>query len=50
MAAHCVNLIVLWNASYFIASYGGITVWVLRKYIESQDRPDRQKWRCLLPS
>ncbi len=30
---------VLWNGSYFIASCGGVTVSVLRKYIESQDRP-----------
>ncbi|MDY6938616.1 MAG: IS200/IS605 family transposase [Cyanobacteriota bacterium] len=29
----------LWNESYFIASCGGVTVSVLKKYIESQDRP-----------
>jgi putative transposase len=31
---------VLWNESYFIASCGGVTVSVLRKYIESQNAPD----------
>lgn len=29
----------LWNESYFIASCGGVTVSVLRKYIENQDNP-----------
>ena len=28
---------VLWNESYFIASCGGVTVSVLKKYIEQQD-------------
>ena len=28
---------VFWNESYFIASCGGVTVSVLRKYIEQQD-------------
>ena len=31
---------VLWNESYFIASCGGVTVSVLRKYIEHQDSPE----------
>jgi len=31
---------VLWNESYFIASCGGVTVSVLRKYIEEHDTPD----------
>lgn len=31
---------VLWNESYFIASCGGVTVSILRKYIEGQDTPD----------
>jgi putative transposase len=31
---------VLWNESYFIASCGGVTVSILRKYIEGQDPPD----------
>jgi putative transposase len=31
---------VLWNESYFIASCGGVTVSILRKYIEGQDAPD----------
>jgi len=31
---------VLWNESYFIASCGGVTVSVLRKYIENQDSLD----------
>ncbi|MEN9230111.1 MAG: transposase, partial [Thermostichus sp. DG02_5_bins_236] len=31
---------VLWNESYFIASCGGVTVSVLKKYIENQDAPD----------
>ncbi|EAW38046.1 transposase [Lyngbya sp. PCC 8106] len=30
---------VLWNGSYFIASCGGVTVDVLRKYIEGQEVP-----------
>lgn len=31
---------VLWNESYFIASCGGVTVSVLRRYIEEQDTPE----------
>ena len=31
---------VFWNESYFIASCGGVTVSVLRKYIEQQDSPE----------
>lgn len=31
---------VLWNESYFIASCGGVTVSILRKYIEEQDTPE----------
>lgn len=31
---------VLWNESYFIASCGGVTVSVLRRYIEQQDSSD----------
>lgn len=31
---------VFWNESYFIASCGGVTVSVLKKYIEHQDSPD----------
>lgn len=31
---------VFWNESYFIASCGGVTVSVLKKYIEHQDTPD----------
>lgn len=31
---------VFWNASYFIASCGGVTVSILRKYIEKQDTPN----------
>jgi putative transposase len=31
---------VLWNESYFIASCGGVTVSVLKKYIEHQDSPE----------
>jgi hypothetical protein len=30
---------VLWNESYFIASCGGVTVSVLRQYIENQGTP-----------
>ena len=30
---------VLWNESYFIASCGGVTISVLKKYIENQDAP-----------
>lgn len=30
---------VLWNESYFIASCGGVTISVLKKYIENQDVP-----------
>jgi putative transposase len=30
---------VFWNGSYFIASCGGVTVDVLRKYIEGQEVP-----------
>ena len=29
----------LWNESYFVASCGGVTVSMLRQYIENQDRP-----------
>lgn len=31
---------VLWNGSYFIASCGGVTVETLKKYVESQNKPD----------
>lgn len=31
---------VLWNESYFIASCGGVTVSILKKYIEHQDSPE----------
>jgi putative transposase len=31
---------VLWNKSYFIASCGGVTVSVLRQYIENQATPE----------
>lgn len=31
---------VFWNESYFIASCGGVTVTVLKRYIEKQDSPD----------
>jgi len=30
---------VFWNESYFIASCGGVTVSILKKYIEEQDTP-----------
>ncbi|WP_293198113.1 MULTISPECIES: transposase, partial [unclassified Microcoleus] len=30
---------VLWSSSYFIASCRGVTVSILRKYIENQDSP-----------
>lgn len=30
---------VLWNESYFIASCGGVTISVLKKYIENQNVP-----------
>lgn len=29
-----------WNKSYFIASCGGVTVSVLKKYVQGQDTPD----------
>ena len=31
---------VLWSESYFIASCGGVTVSVLRQYIEQQNTPE----------
>jgi REP element-mobilizing transposase RayT len=30
---------VLWNSSYFMASCGGVTISVLKKYIENQNTP-----------
>ncbi len=30
----------LWSGSYFISSCGGVTVDVLKKYVQQQDRPD----------
>ncbi|MEB3192796.1 MAG: IS200/IS605 family transposase [Snowella sp.] len=30
---------VFWNSSYFIASCGGVTISVLKQYIENQDSP-----------
>lgn len=30
---------VFWNESYFIASCGGVTVSILKKYIEAQETP-----------
>jgi REP element-mobilizing transposase RayT len=32
---------VFWNESYFIASCGGVTVEVLKKYVQSQGEFDR---------
>jgi putative transposase len=31
---------VLWNESYFIASCGGVTISMLKKYIEDQNTPE----------
>ncbi len=31
---------VLWNESYFIASCVGVTISVLKQYIENQDTPE----------
>lgn len=31
---------VFWNGSYFIASCGGVTISMLKQYIEAQDSPD----------
>ena len=31
---------VLWTGSYFVASCGGVTVDILKKYIQDQDRPE----------
>lgn len=31
---------VLWNGSYFIASCGGVTIETLKKYVESQNKPE----------
>lgn len=36
---------VFWNESYFIASCGGVTVTVLKKYIEKQDSPEEGRRR-----
>ena len=33
---------VFWNESYFIASCGGVTVSVLKRYIEKQNSPDER--------
>ena len=30
---------VFWNGSYFIASCGGVTVEVLKQYVQSQNKP-----------
>jgi putative transposase len=30
---------IFWNNSYFIASCGGVTIEVLKKYIKQQDSP-----------
>lgn len=30
----------LWSGSYFISSCGGVTVEVLKQYVQEQDRPD----------
>ncbi len=30
----------LWSGSYFISSCGGVTLKVLKKYVQEQDRPD----------
>jgi putative transposase len=32
---------VLWNESYFVASCGGVTVSILRHYIEQQNTPSQ---------
>ncbi|MEB3177663.1 MAG: IS200/IS605 family transposase [Nostocaceae cyanobacterium] len=31
---------IFWNSSYFVASFGGVTVSTLRKYIENQQNPE----------
>jgi putative transposase len=31
---------VLWNGSYFLASCGGVTISVLKQYIDNQKTPD----------
>lgn len=31
---------VFWNGSYFIASCGGVTISTLKRYIDSQNRPE----------
>ena len=36
LAKVCGNKVTLWNSSYLISSCGGVTVDVLRKYIENQ--------------
>ena len=30
----------LWSGSYYISSCGGVTLEVLKKYVQNQDRPD----------
>lgn len=40
---------VFWNESYFIASCGGVTVSVLKRYIEKQDSPDLEIDRASNP-
>lgn len=30
----------LWSGSYYISSCGGVTVEVLKKYVQNQNRPD----------
>jgi len=39
---------VFWNESYFIASCGGVTVSVLKKYIESKTQVENSGYRPIV--
>ena len=36
---------VLWTGSYFVSSCGGVTIDILKRYIENQDRPAQNSSR-----
>ncbi len=40
---------VFWNGAYFIASCGGVTVEVLKQYVQSQNSPVESEQREVIP-
>ncbi|WP_442945027.1 IS200/IS605 family transposase [Nostoc sp.] len=41
---------VFWNSAYFVASCGGVTVEVLKQYVQNQDSPSSADKRVAVPT